>query len=58
MMVPIVIKRSGMTLTFFAASTKFSGPRDITMQELSIEALYPACTDTEEALKFLQISRL
>lgn len=58
MMVPIVIKRSGMTLTFFAASMKFSGPRDITMQELSIEALYPACTDTEEALKFLQISRL
>lgn len=58
MMVPIVIKRSGMTLTFFAASTKFSGPRDITMQELSVEALFPACTDTEEALKFLQISRL
>lgn len=58
MMLPIVIKRSGMTLTFFAASTKFSGPRDITMQELSVEALYPACTDTEEALKFLQISRL
>lgn len=58
MLVPIVIKRSGMTLTFFAASTRFSAPRDITMQELSIEALYPACSDTEEALKFLQISRL
>jgi transcriptional regulator with XRE-family HTH domain len=58
MLLPIVIKRSGMTLTFFAASTKFSGARDITMQELSVEALYPACSDTEEALKFLQISRL
>lgn len=58
MLVPIVIKRSGMTMTFFAASTKFSAPRDITMQELSVEALYPACIDTEEALKFLQISRL
>lgn len=58
MLVPIVIKRSGMKLTFFAASTKFSAPRDITMQELSVEALYPACADTEEALKFLQISRL
>lgn len=58
MLVPIVIKRSGMTLTFFAASTKFSAPRDITMQELSVESLYPACSDTEEALKFLQISRL
>lgn len=58
MLLPIVIKRSGMTLTFFAASTKFSAPRDITMQELSVEALYPACADTEEALKFLQISRL
>lgn len=58
MLVPIVVKRSGMTLTFFAATTKFSAPRDITMQELSVEALYPACSDTEEALKFLQISRL
>ena len=58
MLVPIVIKKSGMTMTFFATSTKFSAPRDITMQELSVEALYPACPDTEEALKFLQISRL
>jgi transcriptional regulator with XRE-family HTH domain len=58
LLVPISIRKSGMELNFFASSTNLTAPKDITCQEIRIEALHPASSETEEALKFLQISRL
>lgn len=58
LMVPINIRKSGMTMSFLASSLEFEAPKDITVQEMRVATLHPVCKDTEEALRFLSISRL
>lgn len=38
-------------LSFFSTTTVFGTPRDITLEELALEAFYPADAETAEALR-------
>ena len=58
LMVPVNIRKSGMTMSFLGSSLEFEAPKDITVQELRVATLHPLCKETEEALRFLAISRL
>jgi len=54
---PLNIRKGGLVLNLFSTVTKIGDPRDITLQELSIETLCPADPETQFILKALNDPR-
>ena len=50
LLVPFVVDLGGRRLSMFTTLTTFGTPRDVTLEELSVELFYPADDDTEQAL--------
>jgi hypothetical protein len=44
---PLVLTRSGLRLSWFTTITTFGTPQDVTMQELRVEMFYPADEATD-----------
>jgi transcriptional regulator with XRE-family HTH domain len=53
---PIKVRKSGLALNFYSTVTKVGDPRDITLQELSLETLCPADNETRQLL--ISLSKL
>lgn len=51
--VPLELATEAGLLSFFSTTTIFGTPRDITLEELALEAFYPANAETGEALRRL-----
>ena len=51
MLVPFVLRMGGAELSFFTTLTAFGTPRDITLDELCVELIYPADEATEKLLR-------
>jgi transcriptional regulator with XRE-family HTH domain len=51
LLVPCVMELHGQELSLFTTLTIFGSPRDITLNELSIELFYPSDSKTEQFLK-------
>jgi transcriptional regulator with XRE-family HTH domain len=51
LLVPLTLRRDGGTLSLFTTLTTFGTPRDVTLEELSIELFFPADDRTEEILR-------
>ncbi|WAC55412.1 helix-turn-helix domain-containing protein [Gordonia sp. SL306] len=54
LLVPFVLRLGDDVLSFFTTLTTFGTPRDITLEELTIELFYPADEATEEAVARMQ----
>jgi transcriptional regulator with XRE-family HTH domain len=50
---PLRLRHGARELVFFSTVTTFGTPRDVTLAELSVEAFYPADTETRAALPAL-----
>lgn len=50
LLVPFVVELGGRRLSMFTTLTTFGTPRDVTLDELSIELFFPADDATERAL--------
>jgi len=49
--VPLRLRRKGRVVSLFSTVTTFGTPRDITVEELAIEAFYPADVQTSQLLR-------
>lgn len=47
---PIKIRKSGLSLNLYSTVTRIADPRDITLQELTLETLCPADVETNQLL--------
>jgi MmyB-like transcription regulator ligand binding domain len=50
---PIEFRKGELELRYFSTLTSLGTPYDVTLQELRIEAFFPADEDTEEAARRL-----
>lgn len=50
LVVPLRLRRDGIELSLISTTTVFGTPREVTLSELAIEALYPADEATRKAL--------
>lgn len=50
LLVPFVVELGGRRLSMFTTLTTFGTPRDVTLDELSVELFFPADDETERAL--------
>jgi len=48
---PLELDVEGKTLSFFTTIFTFGTPRDITLQELRVETLFPADAETEQRVR-------
>ncbi|TNE36698.1 MAG: helix-turn-helix domain-containing protein [Alphaproteobacteria bacterium] len=53
---PVRIRKGGLELTLYSVVTKIADPRDITLQELTLQTLCPANSETQQLL--LSLSKL
>ena len=51
LLVPLEVEQDGRTLSFFTTIATLAAPADITLEELRLETLLPANTETEAALR-------
>ncbi|MYR05626.1 helix-turn-helix domain-containing protein [Gordonia sp. SID5947] len=54
LLVPFVLRLGDEVLSFFTTLTTFGTPRDITLEEMTIEMFYPADETTEKAVARMQ----
>lgn len=50
LLVPLEVDVGGQRLSMFTTLTTFGTPRDVTLDELSVELFFPADDETERAL--------
>ncbi len=54
LLVPLELDVGGQELSFFSTLTTFGSPRDITLEEMTIELFYPADATTESWVAMMQ----
>lgn len=55
--VNMVLRQGGSTYALFTMLAHFGAPRDVTLEELSVETFYPADTATREHLRSLAVQQ-
>ncbi len=54
LLVPLELALGDQVLSFFSTLTTFGSPRDVTLEELTIELFYPADEPTEQWVAMMQ----